>query len=107
MNINPLFKLFYKLMFYFELGKNQVARLYQFFPDMFIILGGLKYLFGLDLQPLDMFIVLVIMIFVCTCAGYLFKKTGLLAIDRYTVAERDPVWNDLLSAARKINRRYR
>jgi len=97
-------KTFYKILFYFELGKGTTARFYQFIPDVIIILGGLKFLLGVDVTPKFTIIFLFVVVFGFTGLGWILKKTGFYDIDRYVQASKDPVQSEILEAARKINK---
>jgi len=101
--VKKLLKPFYIFLFYFELGKNQVARFYQFIPDVIIILGGLKYLFGVEFSNETMAVLIIGGVFGFALTGYLLKRWKLYDIDQYVHADKNPVEKELLAAARKIN----
>lgn len=100
---NRFILLGYKILFYFELGKGQVARFYQFLPDIIIILGGLKYLFGVDLTHCEMIIFMLLLILLFIIVGFTLKKLGLYDIDCIVSAERNIVVKEQYMAAKKIN----
>ena len=95
----------YKALFYFELGKGTTARFYQIIPDLIIILGGLKFLMGVDITPSFSVMFVLTVFFMLTVLGYFINKTGLYAVDRYVQASKDPVQKELLEAARRINKK--
>lgn len=98
---NPLVKLFYSILFYFELGRGTASRFYGWLPECIVVVGGLKYLMGWELSKTSIvlsFIGIAVLMFL---AGLFVKKTGLYDADRYVQASKDPVTNELLQAARK------
>ena len=102
---NTVIKAMYKLLFYFELGKGTTARFYQFIPDIIIILGGMKYLLGVDLTATFTKTFVLVALALFTLMGYFINKTGLYEVDRYVIASKDPVQREMLAAARAINGR--
>ena len=108
---NPIIRKLYRLLFYFELGKGTIGRMYQFIPDIIIILGGMKYLLDIDVTRNFVIIFGLIVVFGFTLIGLVISKTGLYEVDKYVQASKDPVQTELLNAARRINkngkRRYK
>lgn len=94
----------YKTLFYFELGKGQVARVYQWVPDVFIILGGLKLLFDIEFSKGAMGSIVIGGVLLMTGFGFFLKHTGLWDVDQYVKAKKDPVFEEILRAARRINK---
>lgn len=101
---SKLVKKAYGVLFYFELGKNNLARLYQFIPDVIIILGGVKYLLNVDLKPVHVLTSVLVIFLLFTFLGYFINKTGLYAIDKYVQANKDPVQSELLESARLVKK---
>jgi hypothetical protein len=93
----------YRLMFHFELGKSQVARFYCWIPEIIIIIGGLKYLLGINMTKKFIITFFVTIIIIFTIVGLIIHKTGLYNVDRYVQTSKDPVQTEILLAARKIN----
>jgi len=102
--VNKILKYVYTFLFYFELGKNQIARFYQFIPDIIIILGGLKYLFGIELTNKVMMTLIFFGVFGFALVGYLLKRYKFYDIDQYVHADKNPVQQEILMAARRINK---
>ena len=103
---SKIIKKAYSTLFYFELGKNNLARLYQFIPDVIIILGGVKYLLNVDLKPIHVLTSVLIIFLLFTFLGYFINKTGLYSIDKYVQASKDPVQSELLEGARLVKKKY-
>ena len=99
---NVLVKYFYSLLFYLELGRGTASRFYGWIPEMIILIGGLKYLLGIELTPKIILLALFLMASLMTLGGYFIKKTGLYDVDRYVQANKDPVTKEILDKIRKI-----
>jgi len=102
---SSLIKLFYRFLFYFELGKNNTARIYQFIPDIVIILGGLKYLLNFNITPTFTIIFALIIVILFTFLGIFINKSGLYKTDKIIQTGKDPVMNEVYQAALKINKK--
>ena len=101
---NKIISYAYQIIFYFELGKGQTQRFYGFIPEIIIILGGLKYLFNINLTNSQMITLILVICTLFIFIGLFVRKSGLWVVDKYVQAEKDPVQNEILSAARKINK---
>lgn len=100
---NYFVKMCYKFLFYFELGRGTYARFYSWIPEILIILGGLKYLFNINMNKLQMITGFIILILLFVNSGLLVKKFGFYDIDRRVQVSKDPVMNEIYKAAIKIN----
>jgi len=99
---NGLVKIIYKCQWYFDLGRSSVGRYYAWLPEILIILGGIKYLLGINLSIKVMIMGVLFFVFIFSITGYIFKKTGLYDMQRYIEAERDPITHEMLASARTI-----
>ena len=100
---NKFVKLIYKGVFYFELGKGQTSRLWGPIPEIMIIIGGLKYLFGMNMTKTDMILFFGVILFSFFIIGFIFKKLGFYDVDMKVQASKDPVKDEMYKAAKKIN----
>lgn len=97
----------YRGLNYFETGKGLTARFYQWIPELIIILGGMKYLLGIEFsKPMLLFIGLMATLWFIGFGRFLIKS-GIYGVDRYTQTRNDPVWSEILEAARVINAKNR
>jgi hypothetical protein len=91
-------------MFHFELGRSQVTRFYGWIPEIIIIIGGLKYLLGVNMSKTFIIIFFSITVIIFTIIGIIIHKTGLYNVDRYVQTNKDPVQSEILEAARIIKK---
>lgn len=97
---NPLVKRLYRGLFYLEVGKQQYGRL-QFINELFIVIGGIKYLLGVDLQPVHVVVIVGIAFASFVIIGFLTWQTGLFDVEQKTMTQKNPIMRRIYEAANK------
>ena len=95
-------QVFYKALFYFELGRGSASRFYGWVPEMIIIVGGLKYLLGFNLTKEGIVVGFLIVATLMFFFGLFIKRSGLYDVDRYVQTQKDPVMSEILEGVRRI-----
>jgi hypothetical protein len=100
--MNKIIKQGYKTLTYFEIGKAFIGRFYQIIPDAIIMVGGIKYLVGLEVGKNFLPLFLVCMVLIIYFTGLVLKLTRLYDTEMKVKANINPVEAKLLKAAKII-----
>lgn len=101
----PIINILYRGKFYFNLALNQVSWVTGKLPEL---MGALYILERFDIFVASDKIILVIVFgsIGAVIAGWLFKKSGLYDVETYVNAQKNPVSEELLRAARTIEKSF-
>lgn len=98
---SPIAKAAYKIKFYTDTGISQVSWLTGKVPEL---AGMLTFMTYFQINPPRSVIAWIIFAVFASLFlfGFVLKKTGLYDVERYTIAQKDPVQAELLEAARIV-----
>jgi len=100
---NSAVKLVYKLKFYMNITFGEIGWVMSKFPEI-VSVGILLKWFGLNFTQLQVILVSPVIFVAVILFGYVWRKLGMYDVEQYVNAQNNPVQNELLLAARKINR---
>lgn len=94
----------YKIKWYFDQGVRQITWITGKLPElMSVVYLGEK--FGLVIREKEIILIAVIGGLILVTFGIILKRTGLYDTEMYVDASKNPVQNEILTAARIIIRR--
>lgn len=97
----------YSGVWYFEQGRGQCSRLYGYVPEIMVILMGLKFLFKVEFNTVQLIFLFSGIILLFFILGLIYKKSGLYDKERIVQTNKDPIQTEILNNTRDIRRRLK
>ena len=100
-----LVKLAYKSKFYTDIGVSQVSWFTGKLPEIMAAAYILEK-FGIVITAANIVVLGLLLFFTIFMLGWFLKNSGLFDVDQYVSAQKNPVQEELLRAARLIIREF-
>lgn len=101
---NLIIHYIYRFKFYIDITISQISWITGKLPEL-MALVYLTEKFGLTLTLYQVILICILSLLSLFGLGLLIHRLGIYEVEQYTNAKRNPVTNEMLSAARKINRK--
>ena len=101
-SMKTILKIVYKTKFYIDISVHQISWITGKLPELMALVYLLEK-FDIILNKNGIISVMVFGMIGLFLFGYLWKKLGFYDIEVYVNANRNPMFKELLNAARKIN----
>jgi len=99
---NPLIKLLYKTKFYLNVSISEISWFTGKLPELMAVLYLFEK-FGYDISGQQIIFFGIVITTTLIITGYAWKNMGFWEVEKYVNAAKDPVTNELYTAAKKIN----
>ena len=103
---NPFVRLVYKARFYLNLGIVQISWFSGKLPEIMSV-WWLSEKLGLEFTTNQFYVFALGVTVGLAVFGFFWYNTGLYHTEVFVNAEKDPVAREILSAARKINKKFK
>ncbi len=103
---NKTIKFLYDLEFYLTQGKSKVTEYLAFFSYLTILVGGMKYLFNINISRNLVIIMFPLITIGLIVFGWLMVKLKLYHVDIMRNMIKNPVSKEIYYAAIRINKGY-